>query len=198
MERKYGDVAALNEAWWNVFWSMEYRSFSEVDLPNLTVTEANPSHKLDFYRFSSDSVIDYDKLQCDLIRQHSDKPITHNAMIYFSDLDYHKLAQNLDILTWDNYPLGMLETGFLSEDLKKRYLRTGHPDLISLMHDLYYGAKGKPFWVMGAAARTGQLGPLKPPTCSRARCGSGPIRRSRTAQTWSRIFAGERRRVHRS
>ena len=148
LERKYGDIAALNEAWWNVFWSMEYRSFSEVDLPNLTVTEANPSHKLDFYRFSSDSVIDYDKLQCDLIRQHSDKPITHNAMIYFSDLNYHKLAQNLDILTWDNYPLGMLETGFLSEDLKTRYLRTGHPDLISLMHDLYYGAKRKPFWVM--------------------------------------------------
>ena len=148
LEQKYGDITALNEAWWNVFWSMEYRSFSEVDLPNLTVTEANPSHTLDFYRFSSDSVVDYDKLQCDLIRQHSSKPITHNAMIYFSDLNYHKLAQNLDILTWDNYPLGMLETGFLSEDLKTRYMRTGHPDLISFMHDLYYGAKGKPFWVM--------------------------------------------------
>ena len=27
-------------------------------------------------------------------------------------------------------------------------MRSGHPDLISMMHDLYYGAKRKPFWVM--------------------------------------------------
>ncbi len=146
--RKYGDVATLNEAWWNVFWSMEYTSFEEVDLPNLTVTEANPSHSLDFYRFSSDSVVDYDKVQCDLIRNSSDKPITHNAMIYFADLDYHKLAKNLDVLTWDNYPLGTLETSFLPEEVKTRYMRTAHPDLTSMMHDLYYGAKRKPFWVM--------------------------------------------------
>ena len=145
---KYGDVQKLNDAWWNVFWSMEYRSFEEVELPNLTVTEANPSHALDFYRFSSDSVVDYDKVQCDLIRQHSDKPVTHNAMIYFADLDYHKLAKNLDILTWDNYPLGTLETSFLPEEVKTRYMRTAHPDLTSMMHDLYYGAKRQPFWVM--------------------------------------------------
>ena len=148
LEEKYCDIGALNEAWWNVFWSMEYTSFGEVELPNLTVTEANPSHTLDFYRFSSDSVIDYDKLQCGLIRQHSSKPITHNAMIYFADLDYYKLAKNLDTLTWDNYPLGTLETSFLPEALKTRYMRTGHPDLTSFLHDLYYGAKRQPFWVM--------------------------------------------------
>ncbi len=148
LEEKYSTIDALNEAWWNVFWSMEYHSFEEVDLPNLTVTEANPSHSLDFYRFSSDSVVDYDKLQCGIIRQHSDKPITHNAMIYFSALNYHKLAKNLDILTWDNYPLGTLETSFLPDEVKTHYMRTAHPDLTSLMHDLYYGAKRKPFWVM--------------------------------------------------
>ena len=31
--RRYGDVAALNEAWGNRFWSMSYRSFDEIDLP---------------------------------------------------------------------------------------------------------------------------------------------------------------------
>ncbi len=148
LEQKYGDVEKLNEAWWNVFWSMEYTSFEEVELPNLTVTEPNPSHSLDFYRFSSDSVVDYDKLQCDLIRQHSNKPVTHNAMIYFADLDYYKLAKNLDILTWDNYPLGTLETSFLPDEVKTHFMRTAHPDLTSMMHDLYYGAKRKPFWVM--------------------------------------------------
>jgi len=53
LKKKYETPKALNTAWGNVFWSMDYRSFEEVDLPNQTVTEANPSHWLDFYRFSS-------------------------------------------------------------------------------------------------------------------------------------------------
>lgn len=44
------------QAWGNVFWSMLYRSFSEIGLPSGTVTEANPAHWLAFYRFSSQQV----------------------------------------------------------------------------------------------------------------------------------------------
>ena len=148
LEEKYGTVDALNEAWWNVFWSMAYRAFDEIELPNLTVTEPNPSHSLDFYRFSSDSVVAYNRLQVDIIRAHSDRPITHNAMIFFGDYDVFKLAKDLDIFTWDSYPLGMLETGWLPDSTKTRFMRSGHPDLVSFMHDLYRGAKDKPFWVM--------------------------------------------------
>ena len=32
-ERKYGEIAALNRAWGNVFWSMELASFDEIALP---------------------------------------------------------------------------------------------------------------------------------------------------------------------
>ena len=35
---------------------MNYRHFDEIDLPNLTVTEANPAHALDFMRYSSDEI----------------------------------------------------------------------------------------------------------------------------------------------
>ncbi len=146
--QRYGTIEALNEAWWNVFWSMEYRSCDEIELPNLTVTEANPSHSLDFYRFSSDSVVAYNKLQTDILRSRSSLPVSHNAMLYFGDYDVFKLAEDLDILTWDSYPLGMLEQSPLPDAAKAHYLRVGHPDLISLMHDLYYGAKGQPFWVI--------------------------------------------------
>ena len=47
LQRRYGSVEALNDAWGTVFWSQEYRNFDEVDLPVATVTEANPSHRLD-------------------------------------------------------------------------------------------------------------------------------------------------------
>ncbi len=148
LEQKYGAIAALNEAWWNVFWSMEYNDFSQIDLPNLTTTEANPSHSLDFYRFASDSVISYNQLQCKLIREKSSYPVSHNVMLYFGDFDHFKFAKDLDIITWDNYPLGMLEQSPLPAEVKAHFLRTGHPDLISLIHDLYYGLKDQPFWVM--------------------------------------------------
>ncbi len=163
LKQKYKTIDALNEAWWNTFWSMEYNSFDEVELPNLTVTEPNPSHTLDFYRFSSDSVIAYNKLQVDILRKYSDKPVTHNAMGFFGQYDHYKLAQDLDAITWDNYPLGTLELAFISpsevsatsagaisfpEDLKNKYMRSGYPDLISFNHDLYYGLKDKPFWVI--------------------------------------------------
>ena len=68
---RYQSINALNGAWGNVFWSKEYRDFSEIDLPNLTVTEANPAHLLDFRRFSSDQVVRFNRSQADIIRQAS-------------------------------------------------------------------------------------------------------------------------------
>ncbi len=149
LKYNYADINALNEAWWNVFWSMDYLSFAEIELPNLTVAEANPSHMLDYYRFASDALIAYNQLQTKIIREHSPgRLITHNAMIYFGDFDHFELARDLDVISWDNYPLGMLEHSPLPETTKEQFLRSGHPDLISFNHDLYRGVKRRPFWVM--------------------------------------------------
>jgi beta-galactosidase len=147
---RYGTPQKLNEAWGNVFWSMEYRSFEEVDLPNLTTTEANPTHWLDFYRFSSDQVADYNKLQCEIIRRHSpNRFIAHNFMGYTPDFDHFKLAEDLDVSSWDSYPLGFTDTDVLptTEEEKVTYARSGHPDMAAFHHDLYRGVKNR-WWVM--------------------------------------------------
>jgi beta-galactosidase len=158
LEQKYGTVSALNEAWGTVFWSQNYSSFSEVGLHNLTVTEPNPSHVLDFYRYSSDQVIAYDRMQTAILREHSPgRFVTHNFMIFFSDFDHFKAAEHLDFVTWDNYPTGMLEffaPPGVGEEVKTAFARTGHPDLVSFNHDIYRGLKtdaegrGVGFWVM--------------------------------------------------
>jgi len=57
LRKKSNSIEELNQRWGNSFWSMEYNSFDQIELPNLTVTEANPSHSLDYDRFSSDQVI---------------------------------------------------------------------------------------------------------------------------------------------
>ena len=147
LEARYGSIAALNSAWGNVFWSMEYRSFAEVPLPNLTVTEANPAHWLAFRRFSSDQVISFNKAQVDILREHSPgRDITHNAMGFCTGYDHHDLAADIDVLGWDSYPLGFLEQFRFSSQDKLEYARQGHPDIAAFHHDLYRGCAGDERW----------------------------------------------------
>ncbi|RDI95298.1 beta-galactosidase [Meiothermus sp. QL-1] len=150
LEERYGQIEVLNEAWGNVFWSMVYRSFDEVELPNQTVTEANPAHWLDFYRFSSDQVVAFNRMQVEILRAHAPgRFILHNFMGYTPDFDHFKLAKDLDIAGWDSYPLGFTDMDVLpcSEEEKRRYARTGHPDMAAFHHDLYRGVKPR-WWVV--------------------------------------------------
>ncbi|MCX9146079.1 beta-galactosidase [Erythrobacter sp. WG] len=146
---RYGTPEALNEAWGNVFWSMEYRSFAEVDPPHLTVTEANPAHWLDYRRFASDQVASFNREQVEILRAHSpDADITHNFMGFFTEFDHFRLGRDIDVATWDSYPLGFLEQFWFSSDEKRAYLRQGHPDIAAFHHDLYRGCSGGRWGVM--------------------------------------------------
>lgn len=141
---RYDSIDTLNTAWGNVFWSMEYCSFDEIELPNLTVTEANPSHWLAFRRFSSDQVMAFNATQVEILRDLSPgRDITHNAMGFYTGYDHFALGAQLDVLGWDSYPLGFLEQFRFSDADKVTYARTGHPDIAAFHHDLYRGcAKG--------------------------------------------------------
>ncbi|MCL4672938.1 MAG: beta-galactosidase [Sphingomonadaceae bacterium] len=144
---RYGTVAALNAAWGNVFWSMEYRSFDAIELPNLTVTEANPAHWLAFRRFSSDQVIACNRAQVEVLRELSPgRDVTHNAMGFYTGYDHHDLAADLDVLGWDSYPLGFLEMFRFSDADKVRFARSGHPDIAAFHHDLYRGRAKSGRW----------------------------------------------------
>ena len=146
---RYRTVADLNRAWGTVFWSQEYRTFEEVDPPFQTVTEANPSHRLDYRRFSSDQVISFNRLQCDIIRAHAPgRDILHNFMGVSTAFDHFALARDLDAASWDSYPLGFLEQGPWSAEVKARFLRQGHPDFTAFHHDLYRGVGRGRWWVM--------------------------------------------------
>ena len=149
LKARYGTIDALNRAWGTVFWSMEYRHFDEIDAPVGTVTEAHPSHRLDYRRFASDEVARYHRMQVDVIRAHSpSRPVAHNFMQLFTEFDHYDVARDLDVATWDSYPLGALEEQWFAPDVKARWLRTGHPDFASFNHDLYRGMSKLPFWVM--------------------------------------------------
>ena len=149
LARRYQSVEALNRAWGAVFWSQEYSSFDEVDPPNLTVTEANPAHRLDYNRFASEEVVRFNRLQTEILRRLSPgRDITHNFMGFYTEFDHFAVGRDLDFACWDSYPLGFLEQFWFSNEEKHAFLRQGHPDVAAFHHDLYRGCGRGRWWVM--------------------------------------------------
>lgn len=146
---RYQSPDQLNEAWGSVFWSMEVGSFDEVEIPVRTVTEANPAARLDYWRFQSEQIAAYDRMQCDIIRKHSPgRWITHNFMGFVLDFDHWAVGDNLDFASWDSYPIGFVEKFPFSEEERNRWAETSHPDIAPFHHDLYRGVGRGHFWVM--------------------------------------------------
>lgn len=149
LARRYQSPEALNRAWGNVFWSMDYASFEEIGLPNLTVTEANPAHWMAFRRFASDMVVEFNRIQTEIIRNHSPYPIAHNYMGMITDFDHFAVGADLDIASWDAYPLGFLSDRLpASPEHKRRFVRQGDPDFQAFHHDLYRAVGRGRWWIM--------------------------------------------------
>jgi beta-galactosidase len=150
LEQRHGSLDELNVSWGTAFWSQTYGSWEEIGVPpagDVPLPEGfmraspSPAHALDYHRFCSDSFVQYQQLQIDVIRRHSELPITHNLMGFaFEEIDYQQLARDLDFLSWDNYPLLGRGDGWVDS---------------ALSCDAIRGLKDVPFWVMEQ-----QVGPL--------------------------------------
>lgn len=141
LRKKYGTIENLNRKWGTVFWSLDFSSFEDIILPvynsceseNAHVWSHNPSLDLEYRRFASDSWIEYQKLQLDAIKKYTDKPVTHNLMGHFSDINYYDLARDLDFVSWDNYP--------------DNQWGSSEYEYVSMAHETMRGVKNKNFVV---------------------------------------------------
>ena len=151
LRKKYGTIDAVNEAWGTNFWSQTYQSFEQVIIPRYTSSDGfaqvsggknvgappnahNPGLLLDYRRYQSDTVVAFQKMQIDILRRYTSRPITHNMMGHFSELDYFDLGKDLDFISWDCYPNDMWNK-------HDRYYS-------AMAHDLMRGIKNQNFWVM--------------------------------------------------
>lgn len=138
LQRKYGSLDRLNEAWNMAFWGHTLHSWDEVVVPN-ALTEgigqestAFAGISLDYMRFNSDSILANYVAERDAIRRFDKRtPITTNMMGTYKQLDYFKWAKEIDIVSWDSYP---------------RY-NTPWSE-VALRHDLMRGLKQAPFMLM--------------------------------------------------
>ncbi len=155
LQRRYGTLEALNQAWGSVFWSTTYSDWGQIDQPILQLASPNPSHVLDYDRFCSDSIVAYQQNQVELIRAQArdGQFVTHNFMGLYPDLDYFDLAAPLDLATWDSYPTGNADrwrewlTSSAAPDPVYAY-DVGDPLITGMAHDLTRGLLRRPFWIM--------------------------------------------------
>lgn len=143
LRKRYGSLERVNRAWNTAFWGHQFYDWEDIVPPNSLSEEwRGPNGRtatsfqgisLDYCRFQSDSLLECYKLEYDAVKKHTpDIPATTNLMGAFKELDYHKWAKELDVVSWDNYP----------------GLDTPH-SYTAMMHDLMRGLKdGQPFMLM--------------------------------------------------
>ncbi|WP_393964743.1 beta-galactosidase [Exiguobacterium sp. S22-S28] len=139
LKNRYKTLDALNETWGTVFWSQTYTAWEQIPVPRKVYQEHNPSLLVDFDRFCADGYNHYNKLQVDALREHihPDAFITHNLVYSDMAVNQQQMAQDLDYVAFDNYPVW----GGLPEPNRFEKMASDH--------DLCRSSKqGKGFWVM--------------------------------------------------
>jgi len=103
LARRYGDIAALNDAWGLVFWSNQLDHFAQVDLPGPTTAYLNHHQCADYRHFLSDLAIEFLHRQRErIVAEDPEALVLHNCP--FGPLDRAALLEGLDIYGHDHYP----------------------------------------------------------------------------------------------
>jgi len=119
LQRRYGNIDELNQAWGTSFWSQHYYSWEEILPPRTPAykTYANPTQLLDYSRFSSDELLDCFRAEADVLRRRSTLPVTTNFMHFWKEIDYWAWSQDQDLISNDHYRMGGLGDEAATHDL---------------------------------------------------------------------------------
>lgn len=139
LKEKYHTIEQLNRAWNTAFWGHTFYDWSEIVAPNLLSEHFEENRtmfqgiSLDYRRFNSDSMLGCYKGEASAIKKIiPDAKVTTNLMGFYKPIDYQKWANDMDFISWDNYPSN-----------EESYSR------IAMNHDLMRGLKGgMPFVLM--------------------------------------------------
>ena len=105
LQKRHGTLENLNKAWGTAFWSQAYSDWQEIQAPKRTPAFINPSQKLDWDRFCSDSWLACFEDQKTILRRITPNiPLTTNFMNFHKSVDYWKLSSAEDVVSIDCYP----------------------------------------------------------------------------------------------
>lgn len=147
LRNKYENIDNLNKQYWSTFWSHKYNDWSEIESPAPHGERAIHGLTLDYKRFYSDLSIDFLKMEIDAVKKYNTNiPITTNMFHLDCGINYRKLSEILDVISWDSYPRwhgGKDRSSEWSEAVKAQF-----------NFDLARTLKDKPFFLMESTPST--------------------------------------------
>ena len=137
LKDKYGTLEKLNQAWWTSFWAHRYTDWSQVEAPGgLGETSTNGMY-IDWQRFSTWQCKTFMMAERDAVQAvNPNLKCTANQMERFWDYDYFDLAEGMDVVSWDSYPM------WHSGDDVARAAE------FAMNHDIMRSLKDQPFFLM--------------------------------------------------
>ncbi|MDR0554720.1 MAG: beta-galactosidase [Treponema sp.] len=138
IRNRYGSLDAVNEAWWTSCWSHIYTDWSQIESPSPLGEINTLGLNLDWKRFTTEQFVDFYLHEIKPLKKLTPAvPCTTNLMGTYPGVDYPRLAEVLDVASWDSYPQW---TGTERD--------TEIACWTAFCHDLTRGLKGKPFMLM--------------------------------------------------
>jgi beta-galactosidase len=140
LQRKYEhSISKLNLAWWTSFWNHTFTDWSQIQSPSPHGELLIHGLNCDWKRFVTDQTLEFMKHEIKPLKQITpDIPVTTNFMGTYPGLNYWKFANELDVISWDNYPFWHED----SDDWKTA-------SNTAFIHDLNRSLKrGRPFILM--------------------------------------------------
>lgn len=105
LQKKYGTLDALNQAWWTDFWSHRYTDWSQVESPAPQGETSVHALALDWKRFVDAQSLDFFLAESAPLRRLTPGVgITVNMMGTYPVLNYWNWAPHVDVISWDSYP----------------------------------------------------------------------------------------------
>lgn len=141
LREKYGSLEALNKAWWTDFWSHRYTDWSQIEAPVPSGEMGVHGLNLDWKRFVTHQTMDFARWERDAVKAvNPDLPVTTNHGESYESINYFKVKDVVDIVSWDSYPLW-------GRDPDEREIGQN----TAFAHDVIRSIKRQPFLLMESA-----------------------------------------------
>ncbi|HEX7577477.1 MAG TPA: beta-galactosidase, partial [Verrucomicrobiae bacterium] len=135
LQAKYGTIERLNEQLGLRFWGQIVTSWDQVPMPMYAPAMHNPALLLDWNRFSSDTMVQFVKMQADLLHEKCPKhPVTVTMRAFRRQYDHFDMADAVDFVSVESDVVMKTKTAELACDvdmlrsLKKADIRTPNGD----------------------------------------------------------------------
>jgi beta-galactosidase len=118
LQAKYETIERLNELLGLRFWGQTVTSWNQVPMPMYAPAMHNPALLLDWNRFSSDTMVQFVKMQADILHKHCPQlPVTVTMRAFLREFDHFDMASAVDFVSIESNVVMKTKTAELACDV---------------------------------------------------------------------------------